>query len=208
MVGKTLDGRYKIVQQIGQGGFGITFLAEDTKRPGNPPCVVKQFQPIRTDPATLKVGKILFDREAKNLEELGNHDQIPRLLAHFAENQQFYLVQEFIEGHDLTYEVGSGKQLSEAKVIELLRDILEVVAFIHKQDRIHRDIKPSKSNKKAYKLVYNRRDGECSLKVMEIGTVKSGKAYFITYRAEEKQYSQLLPTVEKIINSFRIVEDN
>ncbi|NQZ65369.1 PsbP-related protein, partial [Crocosphaera sp.] len=64
------------------------------------------------------------------------------------------------------------------------------------------------SNRRAYKLVYNRRDGECSLKVMEIGTVRGGKAYFITYRAEEKQYSQLLPTVEKMINSFRIVEDN
>lgn len=163
MLGKTLDGRYKIIKQIGKGGFGVTFLAEDIKRPGNPKCVVKQFQPMRTDSLTLKVGKILFDREAKNLEELGNHEQIPRLLAHFEENQQFYLVQDFIEGHDLTQEVYPGKQLSEAEVIELLTDILEVVAFIHKKDRIHRDIKPSN-------IMRRKLDGEIVL--IDFGAVK------------------------------------
>ncbi|MDJ0773631.1 MAG: protein kinase [Mastigocoleus sp. MO_167.B18] len=163
MVGQTLDGRYKIIRKIGEGGFGITFLAEDIKRPGNPKCVVKQFQPMRTDPLTLQVGKILFDREAKNLEELGNHDQIPRLLAHFEENQQFYLVQEFIEGHDLTKEVYPGKKLSEAEIIQLLTDILEVVAFIHKQDRIHRDLKPSN-------IMRRKSDGKIVL--IDFGAVK------------------------------------
>ena len=64
------------------------------------------------------------------------------------------------------------------------------------------------SNFGAYKLVYTRRDGECNLRVMEIGTVRNGKAYFISYTAEEKQYSQFLPTVERMINSFEIVEGN
>ena len=163
MVGKTLDGRYKIIKQVGKGGFGVTFLAEDIKRPGNPKCVAKQFQPTHTDALTLKVGKILFDREAKNLEELGNHEQIPRLLAHFEENKQFYLIQDFIEGHDLTHELYPGKQFSEIEIIELLIDILEVVAFIHKQDRIHRDIKPSN-------IMRRRLDGKIVL--IDFGAVK------------------------------------
>ena len=172
MLGKTLDGRYKIIKQIGQGSFGVTFLAEDIKRPGNPKCLVKQFKlniitntVISTDKLALWVreGKRLFDREAENLEKLGEHDQIPRLLAHFEENQEFYLVQEFIEGHDLTQEVYPGKKLSEAEVIQLLTDILEVVAFIHKENRIHRDLKPSN-------IMRRKSDGKIVL--IDFGAVK------------------------------------
>ncbi|MDJ0799056.1 MAG: protein kinase [Calothrix sp. MO_167.B12] len=163
MQGQIVGGRYKIIRKIGRGGFGITFLAEDIQRPGNPQCVVKQFQPRNTDPGTLKAGKILFDREAEELEKLGNHDQIPRLLAHFEENQQFYLVQELIEGHDLTQEVYPGKQLSEAEIIQLLKDILEVLAFVHKQNLIHRDIKPSN-------IMRRKSDGKIVL--IDFGAVK------------------------------------
>lgn len=135
-----LRGRYQILKQIGQGGFGVTFLAEDTQRPGNPKCVVKQFKPISD---TLQQAKRFFDSEAVILEKLGNHDNIPRLLAHLEENHEFYLVQEYIEGHDLSEELLPGKKLSEAYVIKLLQDILQVLTFIHQERVIHRDIKPS-----------------------------------------------------------------
>ncbi|MBW4633332.1 MAG: hypothetical protein KME30_15990 [Iphinoe sp. HA4291-MV1] len=82
MLGQTIRGRYRIIQQIGEGGFGVTFLALDIQRPRNPQCVVKQFKPVATDPYTLQHAKRLFDQEAEILEVLGNHDQIPRLLAH------------------------------------------------------------------------------------------------------------------------------
>ncbi len=139
----TLGGRYQILEQIGKGGFGVTFLAEDMQRPGNPKCVVKQFKPMATDPYTLKNAKRLFDNEAVTLEALGKHDQIPQLLAHFEENQEFYLVQEYIKGHDLSQELLPGRKLSEADVIKLLQDILQVLTFVHEQSVIHRDIKPS-----------------------------------------------------------------
>ena len=74
---------------------------------------------------------------------LGNYDQIPRLLAHFEEDQQFYLVQEFIRGHDLSKELIAGKQWTEAQVIEFLEDILKTLEFVHQQKVIHRDIKPA-----------------------------------------------------------------
>ncbi|WP_392533474.1 protein kinase [Nostoc sp. C117] len=144
MQGQTIGGRYRILTQLGQGGFGKTFLAQDMQRPGNPQCVVKHFKPLSTDAYTLGEAKRLFDQEALTLETLGKHDQIPQLLAHFQENQEFYLVQEFIPGHDITQEIPPlGKQLSESETIKLLTDILEVLAFVHENNVIHRDIKPA-----------------------------------------------------------------
>ncbi|MBO1059003.1 MAG: serine/threonine protein kinase [Dolichospermum sp. JUN01] len=143
MIGTIIDGRYHIIQNLGQGGFGTTFLAKDTKRPGNPLCVVKQFTPASTDPATLIILKRLFDEEAVMLETLGKHDQIPQLLAHIEEYQKFYIVQEYIKGNDLSDELISGQKMSEADVIQLLIEILEVLEFVHKYKVIHRDIKPS-----------------------------------------------------------------
>ena len=163
MVGLTLSGRYRIVQQLGKGGFGVTFLAEDTQRPGNPKCVVKLFQPVASDPDTLTAGKQLFDREAETLEVLGTHNQIPRLLAHFQEDQKFYLVQEFVEGHDISQELFPGKKLSEPYAIKLLKDILEILTFVHRNNHIHRDIKPSN---------VRRRDSDGKVVLLDFGAVK------------------------------------
>ncbi|MFM6139386.1 MAG: protein kinase domain-containing protein, partial [Sphaerospermopsis kisseleviana] len=142
MIGTIIDGRYHIIQSLGKGGFGTTFLAKDTKRPGNPVCVVKQFTPASTDPATLIILKKLFDQEAVMLETLGKHEQIPQLLAHIEEYQKFYIVQEYIKGNDLSDELTSGQKMSESDVIQLLIEILEVLEFVHKYKVIHRDIKP------------------------------------------------------------------
>ncbi|MDF5706831.1 MAG: protein kinase [Nostoc sp. S4] len=163
MIGQILNGRYQILEQIGKGGFGVTFTAIDTRRPGNPHCVVKQFKPISTDPYNLQVGKRLFVREAEKLEKLGKHEQIPRLLAYFEENQEFYLVQEYIEGHDLSRELVSGVQLSEAYVIKLLQDILEVLDFVHKENLIHRDLKTSN---------IRRRQADGKIVLIDFGAVK------------------------------------
>ena len=137
-IGQILAVRYKILKLIGRGAFGVTFLAEDMQRPGNPHCIVKQFQPLSNDPETLRIGKNLFNREAETLEKLGKHDQIPQLLAHFEENQQFYLIQEYIGGHDLNQEIPpqSNQNLTEQETIKLLIEILEVLNFIHQQEHI------------------------------------------------------------------------
>src|ERR671932_2063437 len=117
---KPLGGRYKVIEELGAGGFGQTFLAEDLHLPGHPRCVVKQLKPKTQDPKSFAMARRLFDREAEVLYQLGNHDQIPRLLAHFEEEQEFYLVQEFIEGDELKQELPLGKPLNEAQVIVLL----------------------------------------------------------------------------------------
>jgi len=139
-----LSGRYKITRVLGHGGFGRTYLAEDIQRPGNPTCVVKQLMPARQDTKFLQVARRLFDAEAEILEVLGKHDQIPELLAYFEENNEFYLVQEYIHGHTLSEELAPvhGVQ-KESWVIDILKGILEVLAFVHQHRVIHRDIKPS-----------------------------------------------------------------
>ncbi|MDZ7967569.1 MAG: serine/threonine-protein kinase [Nostoc sp. DedSLP03] len=140
---KTLRNRFEIVKQLGSGGSGDTYLAIDLDLPGQPHCVVKHFHPKDSNPAVLPIAKKLFDREAEVLYQLGNnHEQIPRLFAHFNENGDFYLVQEYIDGHALTQEIVPGQRLNEKTVVNLLKDILEVLAFVHQHDIIHRDIKP------------------------------------------------------------------
>ncbi|MDZ8091144.1 MULTISPECIES: serine/threonine-protein kinase [unclassified Nostoc] len=140
---KTLRNRFEIVKQLGSGGSGDTYLAIDLDLPGQPHCVVKHFHPKDSNPAVLPIAKKLFDREAEVLYQLGNnHEQIPRLFAHFNEDGDFYLVQEYIDGHALTQEIVPGQRLNENTVVNLLKDILEVLAFVHQHDIIHRDIKP------------------------------------------------------------------
>jgi len=82
----------------------------------------------------------LFRLEAEILEKLGRHAQIPQLLAYFEEDEEFYLVEEFIKGHCLKNELIIGKHFPDFTVVNLLKDILGILAFIHKQGVT--DIKP------------------------------------------------------------------
>ena len=139
-----LSGRYKISQTLGAGGFGRAYLAQDTQRPGNPTCVVKKLMPARQDTRFLQVARRLFHSEAEILETLGKHHQIPELLAYFEDNQEFYLIQQYIEGHTLSEELPPVQNVqNESFVMEMLKQVLEVLEFIHQHRVIHRDLKPT-----------------------------------------------------------------
>ncbi|MEA5465697.1 protein kinase domain-containing protein [Leptothoe sp. PORK10 BA2] len=139
-MGQRLAHRYRIDQLMGQGGFGKVFLAHDEQLPGHPICVVKQLNPIHTD--DLDTAKRLFNLEAETLYRLGEHPQIPRLLAHIEENGELYLVQEYIAGHSLADELAQGPMALDG-VRHCLGEMLTVLATVHGQNVIHRDIKPS-----------------------------------------------------------------
>jgi eukaryotic-like serine/threonine-protein kinase len=158
-----LGGRYKVISHLGAGGFGQTFLAEDLHLPGHPPCVLKQLKPEINNDNTLQMARRCFNTEAEVLYQLGIHDRIPRLLAHFEEDKEFYLAQEFIEGKPLTQELIEGKAWSEPYVIDLLKDLLHVLSFVHQQQVIHRDIKPSN-------LIRRKQDNRIEL--IDFGAVK------------------------------------
>jgi serine/threonine-protein kinase len=158
-----LGGRYQIISYLGGGGFGQTYLAKDTHLPGDPDCVVKHLKPRLVDPLSLETATRLFETEAQVLYRLSDYGQIPRLLAHFEEGQEFYLVQEYIDGDNLGTELIPGMRLPESRVIPMLQDILEVLVFIHQQNVIHRDLKPSN-------LIRRRRDQKIVL--IDFGAVK------------------------------------
>ncbi len=143
ILGKTLTGRYKIVKLLGGGGFSQTFIAEDGHLPDRPACVIKQLKPVSSQAEVLRISRELFDKEAKVLYRLGKHDCIPSLLAHFEEDEEFFLAQELIEGNVLTQEIKRGQCLGEQYTIDFLTDILLTLDFVHHQQVIHRDIKPS-----------------------------------------------------------------
>ncbi len=143
MIGKLLGGRYQVIKNLGTGGFGQTYAAEDTHRPGSPKCVVKHLKPASSNSSFLQSARRLFQSEAETLEKLGSHDQIPRLLAYFEEDKEFYLVQEFIQGHPLTARLLPGERWSESQVRQLLLEVLGILEFVHSNGVIHRDIKPN-----------------------------------------------------------------
>ncbi|MBN4001852.1 serine/threonine-protein kinase [Nostoc sp. LPT] len=171
MLGQLLDGRYQVLQILGGGGFGQTYIAQDTHRPGFPKCVVKHLKPVTRTPEFLETARRLFTSEAETLEQLGNHDQIPRLLAYFEDNQEFFLVQEFIEGQTLKAELFPNQRWTEDRVIQLLQQILGILQFIHSHNVIHRDIKPDN-------IIRRQQDGK--LVLIDFGAVKQVQTQLLT----------------------------
>ncbi|MDF5725797.1 MAG: serine/threonine protein kinase [Rhizonema sp. PD37] len=127
--------RYRLLKQIGQGGFSKTFFAVDESQFPPVPCVVQQFWQQNQ---TLEV----FEQKVQQLKQLGKHPQIPILLAHFQQEDSFYVVQEFIEGTNLATLVEKVGVFSEVQTWQLLEKLLPVVKFFHDRNIIHCDIKP------------------------------------------------------------------
>ena len=134
--------RYEILQVLGRGGFGITFLAKNAVLPGNPLCVIKQLSPKVTNPQSWQRACMRFEKEARILGQLGSHSQIPMLLDYFQANGEFFLIQEYVPGLTLAREVRQTGPKSEASVKQFLQELLPVLQYLHKHNVIHRDIKP------------------------------------------------------------------
>lgn len=159
-----LRARYRVMRALAQGGFGATFLAKDESLPGQPVCVIKQLRLATNAPEVMPMARELFAREANTLGRIGNHPQVPRLLDYFEDHQQFYLVQEFVNGWTIQQEIKRNGPMSEAGVKQFLSEILGILQYLHNQQVIHRDIKPNN-------LIRRAEDGR--LVLIDFGAVKN-----------------------------------
>ncbi|OLP16300.1 hypothetical protein BST81_22145 [Leptolyngbya sp. 'hensonii'] len=138
-----LNHRYRILRTLGRGGFGETFLAEDTHLPSGRKCAIKHLNPLTNNPAWYPIVQDRFAREAAILEDLGQGcDQIPSLYAYFCEDGHCYLVQEWIEGITLKQKLRRDGPFPEEDLPRLLVSLLSVLDYAHGKGIIHRDIKP------------------------------------------------------------------
>ncbi len=172
IVGRTLVQRYRILSELGQGGFGKTYLAEDLQLPVKPAPrrVVKQLLSEKMSTSI----KEYFYKEAQVLMDLGNHhNQIPSLHAYFEDQEIPFLVQDFIEGHDLAHEIAcnsldesisSKDRWTEEDTVIFLTDMLGVLEYIHGAGIIHRDLKP-------HNIMRRKSDG--NLVLIDFGIVKN-----------------------------------
>jgi len=155
--------RYRAVSILGQGGFGRTFLAIDEMKPSKPRCVIKQFLPEVKGEKALKKAAELFEREASRLDDLGQHEQIPSLLAFFDQEEHKYLIQEYVDGQDLLKVLSEEGVFDRHQIKELLEDLLDVLKFVHENNVIHRDIKPEN-------IIRRNQDGK--LVLVDFGAAK------------------------------------
>lgn len=180
-----LRDRYRVSKALAQGGFGATFLAQDASLPGEPSCVIKQLRLSSSTPDVLEMARELFAREAKTLGKIGNHPQLPRLLDYFEDNQQFYLVQEYISGLTLQQEVMRAGAFSEAGVRQFLSEMLPLIQHIHEQKVIHRDIKPANMI---------RRSQDRKLVLIDFGAVKDEVKQTLTGTSDQTNTSFAIGT--------------
>jgi serine/threonine-protein kinase len=189
--GAVLGDRYRIVKEIGQGGFGRTYLCQDVNR-FNELCVLKEFAPQVQGTALVTKAQELFEREAGVMYRL-QHDQIPRFRELFRVNGtgkgQLFLVQDYVEGdnyHRLLREKQlQGQTFTEAEVTQLLVQILPVFDYIHSLGVIHRDISPDN-------LIQRSGDGKPVL--IDFGGVKQVAVNAATQYMSESANQSHLPT--------------
>ncbi|MEH2267934.1 MAG: tetratricopeptide repeat protein [Nostoc sp.] len=157
-----LDGHYRILKVLNDWEKGKTYLVEDVNLPGSQ-FIVKQLRPPSSNPQTLTILHRLFASKAATLEKLGQkHDKIQKLIAYFEENEEFYIVQEFISGNPFSDEIIPEEPLREDQVITFLSEILETLVVVHSYGVIHRDIKPAN---------ILRRESDKKLVLLNLGTV-------------------------------------
>ncbi len=166
-LGTLLQQRYRVTKVLGQGGFGRTYLSQDTGC-FDEMCVLKEFSPNDRGRDALKKSKELFQREAQVLYQI-NHPQIPKFRANFEEQKRLFLVQEYAEGKtvakSLSDRLKNNQTFKEAEAVQFLQDMLPVLTHIHGMGIIHRDISPDN-------IIFRDRD---KLPVLiDFGVVKAG----------------------------------
>ena len=196
-VNSTLQGgKYRIIEKLGQGGFGITYLAENTLLEGK--VAIKEFffkEYCDRDDATCNVmtipawghreiverSKQKFIKEAHTIFSL-NHPNIVRILDVFEENGTAYYVMEYIDGESLGDMVKRRGGISEAEALGYVKDAASALEYIHSKNINHLDIKPGN-------LMKRKEDGR--IIVIDFSVAKQFGLF--TLRGEQAEQGALMP---------------
>lgn len=186
-LGTLLQKRYRVTRVLGQGGFGRTYLAQDTAC-FDEPCVLKEFTPNDRGRDSLRKARELFQREAKALYQI-NHPQVPRFRANFEEAKRLFLVQEYADGKTYAKLLGErireSRTFTEEEALLFLQQMLPVLDNVHSQGIIHRDISPDN-------IILREADQKPVL--IDFGVVKAGVQ---NLEAEDTDMGQQGTTVGK-----------
>jgi len=154
---------YRILAVLGHGGFGITYLAEDTKL--RMQVAIKEYLPneiaVRADGLTVRSkssdddgdfqwGLDRFLREAQTLARF-KHPNIIGVRRYFEAHGTAYMVMDYEDGESLSEVLNERPDMTEAEIGRLLFPLLDGLETVHKGQTLHRDIKPGN--------IYVRRDG-------------------------------------------------
>ena len=190
MLGEIVKQKYKLMQVLSSSNYCQTYLAQDISKKVPTACVIKHLLPASTQTSSMSSLRRLFTREVTALEKLHTCSQVPQLLDYFEENQQFYLVQEYIAGEALSAILLPGARWQENQVTLLLYEILSILEVVHAHGLIHRDIKPSN-------LI--RRDRDRQIVLIDFGSVKQVWTQVVTSKGQTNaNYAIGIPATEAI----------
>jgi serine/threonine-protein kinase len=137
-IGSILIKRYRMIRLLGEGSYGAVYLAEDTRL--NRQVAIKEASGGKQE-----------DRQRATEEAIVmaalDHPNLVKVLDTFSENSNTYVVMQFIDGHDLMKEaelaVNLGRPLPTDRVLLWIEQVCSALAYLHKQDIVHRDVKPN-----------------------------------------------------------------
>ncbi|MCY7346470.1 MAG: serine/threonine protein kinase [Pyrinomonadaceae bacterium] len=167
--GKKLDNRYVVLEEIGSGGFGAVYLAEDVRFTGNNRVAIKKIQ--QGSEQTAKA----FRHEANLLYNL-THPNLPKVTNCFQEGEANYIVMDFVAGEDLMQQLKKGKRFSVAEVLAIADKVLDALEYLHSFSIFHRDIKPHNI----------KNDAQGKIFLLDFGTAK-GQVDDATLALNEQQ---------------------
>jgi len=134
-VGSVLDGRYRLIGELGEGGIGWVYRAEHLALGHHVAIKMLQTQFVGHDQMRPR-----FEREAKALAAL-SHPNIVTLTDYHVSEGRPYLVMELLEGMPLSHRIDRGA-MAEAEARPIIRQVLDALAYAHQRGFVHRDLKP------------------------------------------------------------------
>ncbi len=177
--------RYRPVRRIGTGESAVTYFAQDRKAFVNKDCIIRQLSIPDRKVRELAVG------EAKRLQNLTRSTvQVPKLLDCYVDNEYLYLIQWFVEGQNLDKYLERHGVFKEEEVLDFLNSLLPVLALMHKNNIIHRDLR--------LENIIRRNNGQ--LVLIDFGVAKQFTGHIYTSTASTPGYTSLEQTNRGVTN--------